>query len=79
LLDSSTRFRFCHIDVDVYESAKGILSWIWPRMVTGGIVVYDDYGFRECEGIALHVNEQLHEIDRLIFHNLNGHAILVKL
>src|SRR5262249_46770479 len=22
-------FRFCHIDVDVYQSAKDILTWLW--------------------------------------------------
>ena len=39
------RFRFCHVDVDVYESAKDIVDWIWDKMVPGGIMVYDDYGF----------------------------------
>src|ERR1700722_3389058 len=44
------KFRFCHIDVDVYQSAADVLDWVWPRLVPGGIVVYDDYGFRGCEG-----------------------------
>src|SRR5580693_5162220 len=33
------RFRFCHIDVDVYQGAKDISQWVWPRLVSGGIVV----------------------------------------
>ena len=74
----STTFRFCHIDVDAYQSAKDIVLWIWPRMVSGGIIVYDDYGFLGCEGIARFVNEQIPESDRLVFRNLNGHAIVVK-
>ena len=45
---ATKRFRFCDIDVDVFQSAKDILDWIWPRMVIGGVVVYDDYGFKGC-------------------------------
>jgi O-methyltransferase len=71
-------FRFCHIDVDVYQSAHDILEWVWPRLVRGGIVVYDDYGFDSCAGITIHVDEQRRYKDRLVLHNLNGHAILVK-
>lgn len=73
------RFRFCHIDVDVYESAKGIFDWIWEKMAPGGIVVYDDYGFHSCDGIRKHVEELRMRSDLTLIHNLNGHAILVKL
>lgn len=71
--------RFCHIDVDVYESAKDIINEIWPRVVKGGIIIFDDYGFRTTEGINTFVNEQRQEKDRLVFYNLNGHAIMVKI
>ena len=77
-IGSEARFRLCHIDVDVYQSAKDVMAWIWDRMVPGGIVVYDDYGCEGCEGITKCVNEQATEGDRLIIHNLNGHAIVVK-
>lgn len=73
------QFRFCHVDVDAYQSAKDILDWIWNKMVPGGIVVYDDYGFYGCDGITKHVEEQMMCKDRLVIHNLNGHAIVVKL
>ncbi|MDD4870777.1 MAG: macrocin O-methyltransferase [Kiritimatiellae bacterium] len=72
-------FRFCHIDVDVYESAKGITEWIWDRIVVGGIVVYDDYGFASCDGITRFVEEQINCPDRIVIHNLNGHAVVVKI
>lgn len=72
------QFRFCHIDVDVYKSAKDIVEWIWPKMVIGGIIVYDDYGFSTCKGIATQVEEQIDLEDRIVIHNLNGHAIIIK-
>jgi len=71
------KFRFCHIDVDVYQSAKDIVDWIWARMVRGGIIVYDDYG--GSDGIIQCVEEQIPYKDRVVFHNLNGHAIVIKL
>jgi O-methyltransferase len=71
-------FRFCHIDVDVYDSARDIVNWLWPRLVPGGMVVYDDYGFHSCVGITQFVNEERTKSDRLVIHNLNGHAIVIK-
>jgi O-methyltransferase len=78
LVDPGERFRLCHIDVDVYTSARDVMDWIWDRMVPGGVVVYDDYGFSFCEGITKYVNEQVGKADRLVLHNLNGHAIVIK-
>ena len=75
----TSSFRLCHIDVDVYESAREILKWVWPRMVTGGIVVFDDYGFLSTGGITRLVNEERVLPDRIMNHNLNGHATFVKL
>jgi O-methyltransferase len=71
-------FRLCHCDVDVYESAKGVLEWVWPRLAHGGAVVFDDYGFPACPGVTRLVDEQRMQDDRLVLHNLNGHGILVK-
>ena len=79
LIPENERFRFCHIDVDVYESARDIFDWIWNRLVPGGLVVYDDYGFEVCPGITRLVNDQMGMSDRLVLHNLNGHAIVIKL
>lgn len=73
------KFRFCHVDVDVYDSTRDILNWVWPRLVSGGIVVFDDYGIPTCKGIRDYVNERKSEKDRISIHNLNGHAIWIKL
>ena len=78
LIEPGARFRLVHIDVDVYQSAKDVMAWIWERIVPGGIVVYDDYGFQTCQGITKYVNEQIAEEDRVVLYNLNGHAIVIK-
>lgn len=79
LVKPDTKFGLCHIDVDVYESANGIVNWIWDKMMIGGIIVFDDYGFHYCDGITRFVNEQKNKPDRIALHNLNGHAIMIKL
>lgn len=79
LIPDTERFRLCHIDVDVFESAKDIGEWVWPRLLPGGVIVYDDYGFEVCPGITKLVNSQKGLPDRVVFHNLNGHATVVKL
>jgi O-methyltransferase len=72
------RFRLVHIDVDVYQSAKDVFDWAWPRLSEGGIVVFDDYGCPATPGVTEFVNEQRQLDDRLLMHNLNGHGIVVK-
>jgi O-methyltransferase len=73
----SRSIKLCHIDVDTFLSAKGIMDFIWPKMIRGGIVVFDDYGFFGCEGITKFVN-QLNLIDARLIYNINGHGLLIK-
>jgi O-methyltransferase len=72
------RFRLCHIDVDVYQSAKDVLDWVWPMLSRDGVVVFDDYGCAACPGVTQLVDEQRQLPDRLVLHNLNGHGLVVK-
>ncbi|HKG69988.1 MAG TPA: TylF/MycF/NovP-related O-methyltransferase [Segetibacter sp.] len=75
----SNTFSLCHIDVDVYQSAVDIIAWIYPRLSKGGALIFDDYGFRGCNGITYLVNELRMEVDKWLYlYNLNGHAILIK-
>jgi len=75
----SNKFKFCHIDVDVYESAKSVTEWIWDKMVLGGVIVFDDFGFKSMQGVTLFVESQRMKSDRLVIHNLNGHGIIIKI
>jgi O-methyltransferase len=79
LISQDRKFSFCHIDVDVFNSARDIVCWIWDKMIIGGIIVFDDYGFHSCDGITQYVNEQKGKKDRLVIHNLNGHAIIIRI
>lgn len=69
---------FCHIDVDVYQSAKDIFFFLWPRVAHGGIVVFDDYGFATTEGIRTLLDELRGRKDLIFFAGLSGQGMLIK-
>lgn len=50
-----SKIAFAHIDTDMYKSYIDCLEFIWPRMIKGGVIVFDDYGY--CPGAYKAVNE----------------------
>jgi O-methyltransferase len=78
-LVEDTVFKFCHLDVDVYQSSKDIIEWIWPKLVIGGMILFDDYGWYLCDGITKLVNEERNKRDRLVINNWNDQAVIVKI
>ncbi len=44
------RIALAHIDVDVFRSILDCCEFIYPRMASGGFMLFDDYGFRSCPG-----------------------------
>ena len=40
----SVKWAFVHIDVDLYEPTYSCLEYFVPRMVSGGVIVNDDFG-----------------------------------
>lgn len=44
------KIAFAHVDVDIYQSVKDSLEFIYPRMTQGGIILLDDYGHYTCAG-----------------------------
>lgn len=39
-----TCFSFVHVDCDLHDPAIAAIKWFGPRMRTGGIMFFDDYG-----------------------------------
>jgi O-methyltransferase len=68
------QFAFVHIDTDFYEGVKQSLEWVWPRLVVGGIVVFDDYEWSNCPG----VKRALEEFGQPVRKGANYQAYLIK-
>lgn len=70
--------RLCHIDVDVYQSAKDVFEAIWEQVLPGGLVVFDDYGSATTKGVRQYVDELSKDRDKMMIYNTNGQAIVYK-
>jgi len=71
-------FCLAHIDVDLYESTYDSLKFLYPRMVKGGIILFDDYGFPMCTGARLATDEYMQNKPEPIIPLPSGQAILIK-
>ena len=40
----STKIAYISIDMNCVQPEIAALEYFWPKMVTGGVVVHDDYG-----------------------------------
>jgi hypothetical protein len=51
-LDENPEARFCliNLDVDIYEPTKLVLDRCWDRVVTGGVIVLDEYATSKWPG-----------------------------
>lgn len=47
---SDKQFAFVHIDVDLFKPTLDAIDFFYSRMLPGGIILMDDYGFASCPG-----------------------------
>jgi len=51
------RYSFVHLDVDLYEATLAGLTYFYPRMIPGGIILTHDYSI--IDGVSLAFSEFL--------------------
>ncbi len=75
----SQNFHFIHLDVDIYEPTFFALQFFDKRLVSGGIIIVDDYGFTTCPGVKQAVDEFVSaKKNYFSMHSLTGQCVLVK-
>lgn len=50
-------FRFVHLDVDLYDSTKKALPFIWTLLNENGVLVCDDYQWHKTPGVTKAIDE----------------------
>jgi O-methyltransferase len=50
-------FALVHVDVDLYAPTLAAFEYFHPRLVPGGVMICDDYGFVSCPGARKAVDE----------------------
>lgn len=71
-------FSFVHVDVDLYQPTSDSIAFFYPRLVPGGILVCDDYGFATCPGAKKAVDDFMADKPERIFHLSCGSAFIIK-
>lgn len=71
-------FSFVHVDVDLYEPTAASVRFFYPRLVTGAVLLFDDYGFSSCPGARRAIDEFVGTIPEPLVHIPTGQAFLVK-
>ncbi len=71
------QFRLIHIDVDLYQPTLDSLSFFYPRMVPGGVIIMDDYGFLNCPGANRAAHEFMSDKADHIIHLTTGQGVII--
>lgn len=74
-----TVFSFAHVDVDIYQSVHDCCEFLYPRMVHGGIIMFDDYGFVSCPGAKKAVDEFFASKKEKPIYLQSGQCMVVKI
>ena len=73
------KFSFVHIDVDLYQPTHDALTFFYDRMVTGGVILCDDYGSTVCPGAKQALDEFLQDkVERRPIHLTTGQGFVVR-
>jgi macrocin-O-methyltransferase TylF-like protien len=58
-IPSTTRFSLVHLDADIYQSTVDGIKFFWPRLVPGGLLLFDDFRWKNCPGVEKAIQELL--------------------
>jgi O-methyltransferase len=75
----SGRFCLAHVDIDLYRSAVDCCEFLYPRLVPGGLMIFDDYGFRSCPGVKRAVDEFFEEKPETPVYLPTGQSLVIRL
>lgn len=71
-------FCFVHVDVDLYQPTRDSIQFFYPRLVPGGMLVCDDYGYLNCPGAKLACDELAEQVPEKWIALPTGQALLIK-
>lgn len=72
------RIGFLHVDVDLYQPTLDSLHFFYDRIVPGGVILMDDYGFTSCPGAKQAADEFFSTKKESIVSLPTGQAFVLK-
>jgi len=73
-----SRISFAHVDVDIYQSVLDCCRFIYPRLLPGGFMVFDDYGALSCSGAKVAIEEYFSSTGAMPLALQTGQAVVFK-
>lgn len=73
------RFALVHVDVDIASSVEACCAFFYPRLVPGGVMVFDDYGFTSCPGAKRATDAFFADKPEPVLHLATSQALVIKL
>jgi O-methyltransferase len=73
------RYAFVHIDVDIYQSNLDCCKYFYPRMIAGGVMLFDEYAFAAAAGEKQAVDEFFADKPEIPIVLVTGQALVLKL
>jgi O-methyltransferase len=70
---------WAHVDLDIYEPIRDAIAFLYPHLVAGGFLVFDDYGFPSCAGARRAVDEAFADKPEVPLCLPTGQCLVVKL
>jgi rfaE bifunctional protein nucleotidyltransferase chain/domain len=55
------RLCFVYCDMDTYQATHDAVEFFWPRLVTGGMLFFDDWQWEPCAGVEKAIREAFTE------------------
>lgn len=72
-----SQFCFVYVDMDTYQSTHDAIEFFWPKMVSGGKMMFDDWDWPPCAGVEKAVREVFQPEQLKIFQSLHT-CVVVK-
>lgn len=72
------KFKWVHIDVDIYRSVFDCCTWFYEKMVPGGIMIFDDYGTHSCFGGKKAVDDFFADKTEAVIYLPTTQALVIK-
>jgi O-methyltransferase len=74
---ASDLYCFIHVDADLYRSVLDACIFFYPRLTTGGMIIFDDYGFPSCPGVRKAVDEYFADKPQKPIYLPSGQALVI--
>lgn len=75
---SGKTFCLVHLDIDLYRPTLDSLEFFYPRLVPGGVILCDDYGFSTCPGARKAMDDYMRPRPEKVVHVPTGQGFIIK-